>query len=196
MSTISKFGLRYDREFKEKAVALVLAGHSQGEVSRRAGHARGRDSRAARHPKKSLGHLLGRTERSEIAKGCHCRAGLRSELTTETLALALALARQPPPPGLLHHSDCGSQYAAADSARLAAASGLTLSMIGAGNPYDKALTECFANSLPPTPAAAELMAFDYLETFYNPHRRHSSLGDRSPLAFEKEMFPQNKKQTR
>ena len=34
MSTISKFGLRYDREFKEKAVALVLAGHSQGEVSR------------------------------------------------------------------------------------------------------------------------------------------------------------------
>ena len=54
----------------------------------------------------------------------HCRADMRGELTTTTLALALQ--RQPPPPGLLHHSDRGSQYAAADFARLAAASGLTL----------------------------------------------------------------------
>ena len=69
-----------------------------------------------------------------------------------------------------------------------------------GNPYDNALAEsfvatlkaeCFADGLAPTRAAAELMAFDYLETFYNPHRRHSSLGYRSPLDFEKEMFPPN-----
>ena len=136
----------------------------------------------------------------------HCRADMHGELTTTT---TLALARQPPPPGLpfgrlraewLHHSDRGSQYAAADFARLATASGLTLSMSRTGNPSDNALAEsfvatlkaeCFADSIPPTRTAAELLAFDYLETFYNPHRRHSSLGYRSPLAFEKEMFPPN-----
>ena len=46
--------------------------------------------------------------------------------------------------------------------------------------------------LPPTRAAAELMAFDYIETFYNRRRRHSALACRSPLEFEKQMFPQNK----
>ena len=115
----------------------------------------------------------------------HCRADMRGELTTATLALAMQ--RQPPPPGLLHHSDRGVQYAAADFARLAAAHGITLSMSRPASPYDNALaesfvatlkTECFGDSLPPTRAAAELLAFDYLETFYNPHRRHSSLGYR------------------
>ena len=46
--------------------------------------------------------------------------------------------------------------------------------------------------MPPTRAAAELLAFDYIETFYNRRRRHSSLGYRSPLDFEKQMFPPNK----
>ena len=132
----------------------------------------------------------------------HCRPDMRGELTTTTLALALR--RQPPPPGLLHHSDRGSQYAAQEFARLAAASGLTRSMSRTANPYDNALaesfvatlkTECFADGLPPTRAAAELQAFDSIETFSNPHRRHSSLGYRSPLDFEKQMFPPNKKQT-
>ncbi|HEX4083853.1 MAG TPA: IS3 family transposase, partial [Chthoniobacteraceae bacterium] len=45
--------------------------------------------------------------------------------------------------------------------------------------------------IPPTKAAARTMAFDYIETFYNPRRRHSSLGYRSPLDFEKDMFPPN-----
>ncbi|MEO6787230.1 MAG: IS3 family transposase, partial [Chthoniobacteraceae bacterium] len=52
----------------------------------------------------------------------HCRADLRGELTTATLALALQ--RHPPPPGLLHHSDRGSQYAAAVFARLATTGGI------------------------------------------------------------------------
>jgi len=129
----------------------------------------------------------------------HCRHDMRGELTTATLALAVQ--RHPPPPGLLHHSDRGVQYAAADFARLAAASGITLSMSRTANPYDNALaesfvatlkTECFGDSIPPTRAAAELMAFDYIETFYNRHRRHRSLGYRSPLDFEKQMFPPNK----
>ena len=128
----------------------------------------------------------------------HGRPDLRGELTTTTLALAVH--RQPPPPGLLHHSDRGVQSAAADFARLAAASGITLSMSRTANPYDNALaesfvatrkTECFGDAIPPTRAAAELMAFDSIETFYNRRRRHSSLGYRSPLDFEKQMFPQN-----
>ena len=62
-----------------------------------------------------------------------------------------------------------------------------------GNPYDNALaesfvatlkTECFADSIPPTKAVAKLMVFDYIETFYNPRRRHSALDYRSPAQFE------------
>jgi len=69
------------------------------------------------------------------------------------------------------------------------------------NPYDNALaesfvatlkTECFGEVTPPTRAAAELLTFDYIETFYNRRRRPSSLGQRSPLDFEKQMFPPNK----
>ena len=128
----------------------------------------------------------------------HCRRDMRGELTTTTLALAVH--RQPPPPGLLHHSDRGVQYAAAAFARLAGAHGITLSMSRTANPYDNALAESFVATLkteglrgqiPPTRAAARLLIFDYIETFYNPHRRHSALGYRSPLQFEKEMFPPN-----
>lgn len=128
----------------------------------------------------------------------HCRADLGAELATTTFTLAAA--RQPPLPGLLHHSDRGVQYAAADFAALAARYGVTRSMSRTGNPYDNALAEsfvatlkaeCLAGQVPATRAAAQLLVFDYIETFYNPHRRHSSLGYRSPLQFEKEMFPPN-----
>ncbi|MEO6789290.1 MAG: integrase core domain-containing protein [Chthoniobacteraceae bacterium] len=96
------------------------------------------------------------------------------------------------------------QYAAAAFARLAATGGITLSMSRTGNPYDNALaesfvatlkTECFADSVPPTRAAAELMAFDSIKTFCNPHCRHSSLGQRSPRDFGSQMFPHNQNQT-
>ena len=128
----------------------------------------------------------------------HCREDMSAELATTTFTLAVAC--QPPPPGLLHHSDRGVQYAAEAFAQLTAAWGVTRSMSRAGNPYDNALaesfvatlkTECLAGHIPPTRAAAKLLLFDYIETFYNPHRRHSALGYRSPLQFEKQMFPKN-----
>lgn len=128
----------------------------------------------------------------------HCRADMSAELATATFTLAVQ--RQPPPPGLLHHSDRGVQYAAEAFAQLTAAWGVTRSMSRTGNPYDNALaesfvatlkTECLAGEIPPSRAVAKLMIFDYIETFYNPHRRHSALGYRSPLQFEKQMFPKN-----
>jgi putative transposase len=77
------------------------------------------------------------------------------------------------------------QYAAADFVQLTAAWGVTRSMSRPGNPYDNALaesfvatlkTKCLRGQIPPTRAAARLLIFDYIETFYNPHRRHSALG--------------------
>jgi transposase InsO family protein len=128
----------------------------------------------------------------------HCAPDMRAELVTTTFDRAVA--RQPPPPGLLHHSDRGVQYAAEAFRQLAKLHGVTLSMSRSGNPYDNALaesfvatlkTECFGEAIPLTRANAALLAFDYIETFYNPHRKHSALGYRSPLDFEKQMFPQN-----
>ncbi len=123
----------------------------------------------------------------------HGREDLAAELVTTTFDQAVA--REAPPPGLVHHSDRGVQYAcAAFSARLAAR-GVTASMSRKANPYDNALaesfvatlkTECFGHSIPPTRAAAALMAFDYIEAFYNSRRRHSALGYRSPMEFENE----------
>jgi transposase InsO family protein len=129
----------------------------------------------------------------------HCREDLLATLATTTFQRAAQ--RQRPLAGLIHHTDRGSQYAAASFQRCLRAWKVTASMSRKGNPYDNALaesfvatlkTECFGDSIPPTKAAARLMIFDYIETFYNPRRRHSALGYRSPLDFEKQMFPKIK----
>jgi len=96
-------------------------------------------------------------------------------------------------PQLLHHSDQGSQYASRDFTTALAQLHFTQSMSRRGNCYDNATmesfwatlkTECFAGQLPPSRDAATHLIFDYIETFYNPVRRHSSLGFLSPLQFE------------
>lgn len=105
-------------------------------------------------------------------------------------------AQRPLQPGLIHHSDRGSQYAAEAFQQCLRAWQITPSMSRKANPYDNALaesfvatlkTECFGDKIPPTKAAARLMIFDYIETFYNPRRRHSALGYCSPLQFEKDL---------
>lgn len=111
-------------------------------------------------------------------------------------ALQVALRRRKPPPGLLHHSDRGVQYACHEYAAALAAAGLVCSMSRRGNCYDNAAMESFWSTLktetgldqvlPIGRRAAELIVFDYIETFYNPTRRHSSLGYLSPVAFEKQ----------
>ena len=109
-------------------------------------------------------------------------------------ALHAALERRQPPKGLLHHSDRGSQYVDDDYVAALNAAGIERSMSRAGNCYDNAAMESFWStlktdtgldiSIPASRRHAELAVFDYIETFYNPTRRHSSLGYLSPVAFE------------
>ena len=109
-------------------------------------------------------------------------------------ALQRALRQRRPAMGLVHHSDRGVQYACHDYAAALAAAGIVCSMSRRGNCYDNAAMESFWSTLksdtgldaavPISRRAAELIVFDYIETFYNPTRRHSSLGYLSPVAFE------------
>lgn len=109
-------------------------------------------------------------------------------------ALRRALTQRRPPAGLLHHSDRGGQYVDEDYVALLARHKLQRSMSRAGNCYDNANAESFFSTfktetgleqtIPATHHEAELATFDYIETFYNRTRRHSSLGYLSPVAFE------------
>src|SRR5262249_40900042 len=95
--------------------------------------------------------------------------------------------------GLLHHSDRAIQYASSDFKTLLHSRGAAASMSRKANPYDNAMmesffatlkTECFENQIPKTRREAKLILFDYIESFYNRSRLHSSLGYQSPLEFE------------
>lgn len=109
-------------------------------------------------------------------------------------ALQTALKHRRPPAGTIHHSDRGSQYTDAQLLGVLDTAGMARSMSRAGNCYDNAMIESFWSTLktetcmdvtiPATRRHAELAVFDYIETFYNPRRRHSSLGQISPVAFE------------
>ena len=108
-------------------------------------------------------------------------------------ALAMALARRRPGPGLLHHSDRGVQYASDNYQQLLTDHGLACSMSGKGDCYDNAVIESFWSTLKTelvhhehyaTHEEARMSIFHYIEVFYNRQRLHSSLGYKSPEAFE------------
>jgi transposase InsO family protein len=124
--------------------------------------------------------------------GWACGSTLHATLVLA--ALNRALRDRQPAPGLIHHSDRGSQYVDTRYLDVLASAGCERSMSRAGNCYDNATMESFWSTLktesgliesePATRRKAELAVFDYIETFYNPTRRHSSIGFRSPVAFE------------
>jgi putative transposase len=111
-------------------------------------------------------------------------------------ALAMALATRHPAPGALQHTDRGSQYAAGDYQALLAAHGLRCSMSRQGDCWDNAVAESFfatfkrelvAGADWATRDEARTAVFEYLEVWYNRERRHSSLGYRSPAAYERQL---------
>lgn len=117
---------------------------------------------------------------------------MRSELCCE--ALKMALGSRGPVPGLLHHSDRGSQYAGGKYRDLLAKAGITQSMSRKGECLDNAPMESFFASLKKelvhrqrfkTRAQAKAAIFEYIEVFYNRQRRHSGIGYQTPIqAFE------------
>lgn len=120
--------------------------------------------------------------------------GPRIDTALALRALHMALANRPVGAGLVHHSDRGSQYASRAYRAVLAAQGITSSMSRAGDCWDNAVAESFFATLKveglqqtvfPTRAAARQVIFEYMEGFYNPRRRHSSLGYLSPVDYER-----------
>ncbi len=107
-------------------------------------------------------------------------------------ALQMALARRRPPPGLLHHSDQGSQYTSLSYQLQLLAYRCQVSMSRVGNCYNNAVMESFFSTLKSecatgpfaTRAQARRAIFEYIEVWYNRQRLHSSLGYLSPAEFE------------
>ena len=119
-------------------------------------------------------------------------ARIDRELVLE--ALRMAVARRSPAQGLLHHSDQGCQYQSWDYQKTLKQLGVECSMSRRANCYDNSVVESFFSTLTTEliyrmsfadrPQAHSAL-FDYIETFYNPRRRHSTLGYLSPVDFER-----------
>jgi putative transposase len=118
------------------------------------------------------------------------------DATLVVKALEMALARRSPQAGVLHHSDRGSTYTSESYLALLQQNGMVVSMSRTANCYDNAVTESFFHSLKgesldhesfQSRAQARSTTFDYIESFYNRTRRHSTLHYMSPVMFEQAM---------
>jgi len=124
-------------------------------------------------------------------------------------ALKMAIAFRAPPEGCIHHTDRGSQYCSHDYQKILRQHGFSVSpshackhalpgqwMSGKGDCYDNAAVETFFKTIKAeliwrdtweTRRKAEMAIFGYINGFYNPRRRHSALGWKSPVAFERKV---------
>jgi len=117
-------------------------------------------------------------------------------MTADLVLSALNMAvHQRKPTGVIHHSDQGSQYTSVAFGERCAAMGVRPSTGSVGDAYDNAMAESFFASLEcelierrswPTQREARMAVFTWIEGWYNPRRRHSALGYRSPMQFEKD----------
>src|SRR6516225_5162240 len=124
------------------------------------------------------------------AVGWSMATSLGTRLVLDALNMALAMRR---PKGVIHHSDQGSQYTSIEFGQRCRAAGVQPSMGSVGDAYDNAMCESFFATLEcelldrrrfKTQAEARLAVFSFIEGFYNPRRRHSSIGYLSPIEYE------------
>jgi len=121
---------------------------------------------------------------------------ISSSLATDLplTALRMAIRTRRPPPGLIHHTDQGCQYASHAYRRELEAHGMICSMSRRGNCWDNAVAESFFATLKreldidfDTRDQARLRCFEYIEGFYNRRRLHSSIGYEIPKQFESKL---------
>jgi len=117
---------------------------------------------------------------------------LHTQVVLDALDMALSQRR---PSGVIHHSDQGSQYTSIEFGKRCRAAGVRPSMGSVGDAYDNAMAESFFATLEcefldrrrfKTQTEARIAVFEFIEGFYNPRRRHSSLGYLSPITFERQ----------
>ena len=115
---------------------------------------------------------------------------LRAELVLDAMEMAIGQRR---PGNVVHHSDQGSQYTSLAFGKRCTEAGVRPSMGSVGDAYDNAMAESFFSTLEAellsrrrfaSQAEARMACFSYVEGWYNPVRLHSSLGYRSPMAYE------------
>lgn len=120
---------------------------------------------------------------------------LRSDLVLDALEMAVG---QRKPRDVIHHSDQGSRYTSLAFGNRCQEAGVRPSMGSVGDAYDNAMAESFFSTLEcellarrrfRSQAEARMACFSYIEGFYNPLRRHSALGYRSPVVYEQETRP-------
>ena len=128
---------------------------------------------------------------SRAVVGWSMSRSLKADLANR--ALQMALEYRQPPPGLIMHTDRGSQYVATSYRQLLEAHQVQASMSGKGDCWDNAVAESFFHSLKTecvylqrfeTCEQARDVIFDYIEVFYNRQRRHSTIGYQAPLVYE------------
>ena len=131
--------------------------------------------------------------------GWSMRGDLEAELVVD--ALEMAITRRQPRPGLVHHSDQGSQYVSLRFGERCREIGIHRSMGSKGDCFDNAVAESFFATLEKdllrrrsfaTRQEARTAIFDYIEAFYNPIRLHSTLGYLSPINYEEKMLNEEK----
>ncbi len=160
------------------------------------------------HSRRVIGWAPSRDIATQCTVGQRCSNRMKRDLAIRALNMAVTL-RQPPK-GCIHHTDRGSQYCSHDYQKHLRQHGFRVSMSGKGNCYDNSAVlrrgnaplgpflilltffktikaELIWRQSWPTRPEAEVAIFQYINGFYNPRRRHSALGWKSPVAFERKV---------
>jgi putative transposase len=126
--------------------------------------------------------------------GCAVSNRMKRDLVIRALEMAIAFRALSK--GCIHHTNRGSQYCSHDYQKILRQHDFKVSMSGKGNCYDNAAVETFFKTIKAeliwrdtwnTRRHAEMAIFEYINGFYNPRRRHSALGWKSPVAFERKV---------